>query len=328
MLTGSETTGAEVGWWYWKHAHSIHLSKRDCCNNGGTRSSTCSHFASHGLRSRCSEVRRQSAGSLTPAGLVRNKVGFLTTKIGSIPGSSCSFSRLERPLRYTSGGSMGVSVYGKMGTSSVLDWKTCRTVVSTSVVGCTKSANCFEPRSSGSKRLINIQAFFQARGFVKPFVWMSAAIFAVISYMRTKWSLLKCSCNDVIEIPWVLSKCRIVGFLPERTTPITPWLSSWNNNLGDESVSVSQILSAGRPIVRRVTSAATISASGVEWLTHPWRLLPPANGNRVRFPWICIWEPEVDLNDCAHPAKSASAYKAMDRSFMSFLTHPIISSLR
>ena len=54
---------------------------------------------------------------------------------------------------------------------------------------------------SGSKRLINIQAFFQARGFVKPFVWMSAAIFAVISYMRTKWSLLKCSCKDVIEIP-------------------------------------------------------------------------------------------------------------------------------
>ena len=94
---GSETIGAEVGWWYWKHALSIHLSKRDCCNNGGTRSSTRSHFP----WTKIQVLRRQSAGSLTPAGLVLNNVGVLTTKIGSIPGSSWSFSRLERPLRYT-----------------------------------------------------------------------------------------------------------------------------------------------------------------------------------------------------------------------------------
>jgi hypothetical protein len=44
------------------------------------------------------------------------------------------------------------------------------------------------------------------------------------------------------------------------------------------------MLNTGRPIVRRVTSAATMSASGVEWLTQPWRLLPPQEGTKYVCP--------------------------------------------
>ena len=127
-----------------------------------------------------------------------------------------------------------------------------------------------------------------------------------------------------MAMPWVLSRCRIVGLRPDLTTPIMPWLSSWNNNLGDLPVKVSQILNAGKPIVRSVTSAATISASGVEWLTHPCRLLPPDNGKRVCFPCMCIWDPDVDLKVCAQPAKSASANKDSDKSSNLLPTHPVI----
>ena len=43
----------------------------------------------------------------------------------------------------------------------------------------------------------------------------------------------------------------------------------------------SQRVSDGRPQCRRANVAATRSASGMRWLTHPWHLLTPASGNHV-----------------------------------------------
>ena len=78
------------------------------------------------------------------------------------------------------------------------------------------SHNCFEPRSPESNKLMSMQAFFHARGFRNLFVWMSAAIFAVISYIRTKRAFLKSSCRDVLWRSRLFpSKCRIGGVLPD-----------------------------------------------------------------------------------------------------------------
>ena len=164
--------------------------------------------------------------------------------MGSISGNCCTCSLADKPFWYTSGGKMGVSVYGKLGTSLVRDWKTWRTVVSTSVVGFARSLTSFVQRSPGSSKLISTQARFQANGFLKPLVCMSAAILEVTSYIRTSLGFLKCSCMEVMEIPCVLSRCLIVGSLPDLTTPIIPWLSSWNSRLGDFPVNVSQMLSS------------------------------------------------------------------------------------
>ena len=87
---------------------------------------------------------------------------------------------------YTSFGKIGVSVYGKLGMSSVLDLKTCRVVMSTSVLGGNMSNTSLLAKSWGSNGLISIHAFFQAMGFLNPLVWISAAILAVISKNNTK----------------------------------------------------------------------------------------------------------------------------------------------
>eukprot|EP00971_Amphidinium_carterae_P241843 4802082-Amphidinium_carterae.1 len=51
-------------------------------------------------------------------------------------------------------------------------------------------------------------------------------------------------------------------------------------------------------------SAATISASGVEWLMHVCRLETAAIGTCVYFPIIAKHTPDVDLAENGHPAKS------------------------
>ena len=64
----------------------------------------------------------------------------------------------------------------------------------------------------------------------------------------------------------------------------------------------------GNPMVRMVQSAATSSASGVEWLTHDCLLLCPDIGKNEFDPRMAKNMPDVDRWDCVHPAKSASAY--------------------
>eukprot|EP00971_Amphidinium_carterae_P183476 3641715-Amphidinium_carterae.1 len=64
---------------------------------------------------------------------------------------------------------------------------------------------------------------------------------------------------------------------------------------------------AGSPTNLSAVSAATISASGVEWLTHVCRLETAAIGTCVYFPIIAKYTPDVDLAENGHPAKSASA---------------------
>ena len=60
-------------------------------------------------------------------------------------------------------------------------------------------------------------------------------------------------------------------------------------------------------MVRNATSAATISASGVEWETQVCRLDCPCSGNLVSGPSRQRYTREVERAVLVHPAKSASA---------------------
>ena len=71
-------------------------------------------------------------------------------------------------------------------------------------------------------------------------------------------------------------------------------------------VRVSMILMNGSPFVRVAKDAATISASGVEWLTQFWRLEAICMGQNVEGPDSAIMTPDVDRMSCLDPAKSAS----------------------
>ena len=177
----------------------------------------------------------------------------------------------------------------------------------TSWVGCMISQISSPEISFSSKTLINIHARFHAMGSRKALVWISAAILDVISYIRMMYDNRNVSCIQTMLIPCDRSMCLMVGFFPLRMTAIIAWLSSWKTIWGSFPATIRHKSTTGTPIVRSAKSAATISASGVEWLTHPCRLLAPATGNRVCLPWITMWAPEVERRESSQPAKSASA---------------------
>ena len=70
-----------------------------------------------------------------------------------------------------------------------------------------------------------------------------------------------------------------------------------------------QSCSDGIPTIRKAKAVATISASGVLWLTHPCLLETPVIGQLVLGPMHTKCKPLVDLCDSVQPAKSASAYR-------------------
>eukprot|EP00971_Amphidinium_carterae_P168997 3347785-Amphidinium_carterae.1 len=63
---------------------------------------------------------------------------------------------------------------------------------------------------------------------------------------------------------------------------------------------------AGSPTSLRVVSAATISASGVEWLTHDYLFEIAVMGRWVLESFNAKYTPGVDLPENGHPVKSAA----------------------
>eukprot|EP00971_Amphidinium_carterae_P264348 5243823-Amphidinium_carterae.1 len=94
----------------------------------------------------------------------------------------------------------------------------------------------------------------------------------------------------------------MVGFFPDLRTEMVASSSSSKTIRTFFPISSLRIVVAGRPTIRSAVSAATISASGVEWLTQDCRLEIAVIGRCVLVPF------EVDLPEKGQPAKSASAY--------------------
>jgi len=65
----------------------------------------------------------------------------------------------------------------------------------------------------------------------------------------------------------VRHKCRMVGSRPDIRAAIISWLSSWKWRCASRCKRISHNCRAGSPNVLNLRSAATISASGGEWLT-------------------------------------------------------------
>ena len=85
--------------------------------------------------------------------------------------------------------------------------------------------------------------------------------------------------------PCVRFRCRIVGFRPVCMMRIMVSLSSWKYNVGVGSpVRTDQRSRDGMPSLNMAVSAATISASGVEWLTALCLLDWPLIGKHVHGP--------------------------------------------
>ena len=97
-----------------------------------------------------------------------------------------------------------------------------------------------------------------------------------------------------------------MGFFPDLQTWIIVSLSSLNSTVASLPRILSHRIRAGSPTVRNAKSAATISASGVEWLTHACFFEMAVNMNLVSGPCISKQTPLV-LRESDSPAKSASA---------------------
>ena len=104
-------------------------------------------------------------------------------------------------------------------------------------------------------------------------VCTSAHCRSVCVYWMMMLSLSNCSFIAEMSTPCVRLRCLIVGFLPVCMILIMVWLSSWKYSMGSGlPISTAHRSRVGKPSLKIAASAATISASGVEWLTAPCRL--------------------------------------------------------
>ena len=140
------------------------------------------------------------------------------------------------------------------------------------------------PSSSGVKCAMSFRACIHLSLSMKCFEKISADICRVGQYSKVKSLRSKCSHHHDKQMPCVRCTCLIVGFLPASSTRIAAALSSLNTAesfLTPPPSILSHNDKDGMPIDLMAMSAATISASGVEWDTLVCFMLIAARGKNV-----------------------------------------------
>jgi hypothetical protein len=137
------------------------------------------------------------------------------------------------------------------------------------------------------------------------FVKMSAHIQSVRQCSTVMCLFSTTSCRKARLTRWVLPKCLIVVF-PVFIVVMAVVLSSMKRAWSFLPNNASHKVSPGMAETRMAWSAATSSASGVEWDTHDCRFETAARGKKVFLARMHVKAPVVLRPVSLHPAKSAS----------------------